>query len=315
MGTRLSATVLMAILLAAAPLSAHGSRVAHYEVVFRPSYDQQGVLWIAIRQYDFGGEPYLLVLNPLSLETATVPATAMRQSAPLSLAALSETPFMRALERYTAPPYQMQNYGAVRATHPVGGVVLTVDMDPSKAGLDQLLFTRLAELGAERGHPIPVALAITGRWMARHGDELTWIQEQVTQHRLAITWINHSYRHPYQPGVPLERNFLLTAGIHFIDEVTQTEILLLEHDLVPSPFFRFPGLVASEKLVETLRTLSLIPVGSDAWLAKGQKPTDGSFILVHGNGNEPFGVTRFLRLIDERPGMVFVSLALALTER
>jgi hypothetical protein len=43
----------------------------------------------------------------------------------------------------------------------------------------------------------------------------------------------------------------------------------------------------------------LIPVGSDAWLAKNQKPQNGSIVLVHANGNEPYGIKQFFRLIRE----------------
>ena len=76
-----------------------------------------------------------------------------------------------------------------------------------------------------------------------------------------------------------------------------TERELLERGLLPSVFFRFPGLVSSRALVETVVSLGLVPLGSDAWLAKGQQPGDGSIVLVHGNSNEPLGVTRFIELL------------------
>ena len=46
--------------------------------------------------------------------------------------------------------------------------------------------------------------------------------------------------------------------------------------------------------------LSLIPLGSDAWLAKGEAPRKGSFILVHGNGNEPKGVKLLLPILRNK---------------
>ena len=67
-------------------------------------------------------------------------------------------------------------------------------------------------------------------------------------------------------------------------------MLLLDSDLLPSPFFRFPGLVSNQRLIEVLRDLHLIPIGSNAWLAKGERPQPGSVILVHANGNEPEGI-------------------------
>ena len=67
--------------------------------------------------------------------------------------------------------------------------------------------------------------------------------------------------------------------------------------MVPSVFFRFPGLVSSRALFDRVVAHGLVPVGSDAWLAKGQRPTEGSIVLVHGNGNEPIGIEDFLRLL------------------
>ena len=33
------------------------------------------------------------------------------------------------------------------------------------------------------------------------------------------------------------------------------------------------------------------------WLVKNQKPGPGSIVLIHGNGNEPLGIAKFLALI------------------
>ncbi len=69
---------------------------------------------------------------------------------------------------------------------------------------------------------------------------------------------------------------------------------------IPSPFFRFPGLVSDRQLIENLRDLHLIPVGSNAWLAKGESPQMGSVILVHANGNEPDGIRRLFSFYDKQ---------------
>jgi hypothetical protein len=68
--------------------------------------------------------------------------------------------------------------------------------------------------------------------------------------------------------------------------------------LLPSCFFRFPGLVSTPAVFDEVEALGLVPLGSDAWLAKTRGPTsDGSIVLVHPNGNEPVGVRRFLELL------------------
>jgi hypothetical protein len=72
---------------------------------------------------------------------------------------------------------------------------------------------------------------------------------------------------------------------------------MLSKGIVPSVFFRFPGLVSSNKIIEQVLSFGLIPVGSDAWLAKGQQAKDGSIVLIHANGNEEIGVQDFIQLL------------------
>ena len=80
---------------------------------------------------------------------------------------------------------------------------------------------------------------------------------------------------------------------------------LLQKGLLFSAFFRFPGLVSDHQLVETVTDYGLIPVGSDAWLAKGQAAHNGTIVLIHGNGNEPVGIKDFIKLLqNEKPAVI-----------
>ncbi|MBN1984057.1 MAG: hypothetical protein JW795_21185 [Chitinivibrionales bacterium] len=45
---------------------------------------------------------------------------------------------------------------------------------------------------------------------------------------------------------------------------------MVENDLLPSVFFIFPGLVSDRTIVAQIVSFGLIPIGSDAWLGKGQ---------------------------------------------
>jgi hypothetical protein len=83
---------------------------------------------------------------------------------------------------------------------------------------------------------------------------------------------------------------MLASGTDIIYEVIKTEIALLEKEIVPSFFFRFPGLVSDHEIYNKILNLKLIPVGSDVWLVKRQWPNNGSIVLIHANGNEPVGV-------------------------
>ncbi len=73
---------------------------------------------------------------------------------------------------------------------------------------------------------------------------------------------------------------------------------MIEEGVTPSPFFRFPGLVSDRTIFRKVNGYGLIPLGSDAWLGKNQWPKNGSIILLHGNGNEPIGIHRFFKLLD-----------------
>jgi len=271
------------------------TEISDYQVIRQPVRDAQGRLRLAIRSFRSDAIPHLLVLDPVSFESFDLPASTVAVWDGPAEAALAATPFMKALQRYDGPPYPLQNGGAIRAEAGVAGTFLTVDLCPSKRPFEREMFQALEGLG--KGAPVPVAVAVTGVWLMSHPQELSYLKHASAAGKLAITWINHSYHHTYQPQVPLQRNFVLTPGTDFSAEVLDLERLLLARGLVPSPFFRFPGLVSDEATVRRLRELSLIPIGSDAWLAKGESPRPGSFILVHGNGNEPKGVQLLLPML------------------
>jgi peptidoglycan/xylan/chitin deacetylase (PgdA/CDA1 family) len=181
------------------------------------------------------------------------------------------------------------------------GQYLTVDLCPSKRPFEQSFFESVATLSQPQ--PVPVTVAITGAWLISHEREFSWLREQERLGKLAITWVNHSLTHPYDATAPLQRTFLLTPGLDLRNELLALETLLLERDVVPAPFFRFPGLVADEEAMQLVRELGMIPLGSDAWLAKGEHPRGGSIMLVHGNGNEPAGMRRFQEL-RQKPGLL-----------
>jgi len=272
-----------------------GVLISDYRVIRSPARDASGRLLLAIRSFKSDGVAQFLAVDPASFQSFVLPATTLKLSGATPETALGSSRLMRAIKRYDAPPYTLQNGGATRAASQVAGEFLTVDLCPSRRPFERELFQALAATG--KGAPVPVAVAVSGVWLASHPEELSYLRGESAAGRLAITWMNHSYHHVYEPRAPLARNFLLTPGTDFSGEVLELEQLLLSRGMVPSPFFRFPGLVSDAATVRRLRELSLIPVGSDAWLAKGETPRKGSFILVHGNGNEPKGVKLLLPML------------------
>ncbi|WP_243369811.1 polysaccharide deacetylase family protein [Geotalea sp. SG265] len=270
--------------------------IADYKPIFHICRDASGTVSLAIRRFSRDGVAEFLLVNPQTLETSVLPAAVTSPASLSEAAEVEHSPFVTALARSNAQP-RLQNAGLTHAESPQQGVFLTVDMCPSKRPFEREMFTAVADLSGKTGSAVPLAVAMTGKWLERHPEELLWLKNEVASGKLAITWVNHSYSHPYDPKKPVNINFLLIPGSDFIKEVLTAETAFLEQGLVPSPFFRFPGLVADGTLLKKLRQLSLIPLGSDAWLAKGEVPINGSIILVHGNGNEPQGIRRLLPLL------------------
>jgi len=292
--------LLLTILSLAAPSQSLAAgaepRIAEYRVVRSAVRDAAGRVFLAVRSFKEDGAARFLVFDPANFQSRVLPAAQLTPAGAAAESALAATPLLQALDRSSAAPYPLQNDGATRAEAAISGQCLTVDLCPSKRPFERELFETLSRRSGNT-QPVPVAVAVTGLWISTHPDELAYLKAESATGRLAITWVNHSFHHPYDPQVPLARTFLLTPGTDFDAEVLEVEKLLLSRGLVPSPFFRFPGLVSDAATVKRLRELSLIPIGADAWLAKGETPKKGSFILVHGNGNEPKGIKLILPLL------------------
>jgi peptidoglycan/xylan/chitin deacetylase (PgdA/CDA1 family) len=187
----------------------------------------------------------------------------------------------------------LQNDGI---THAHRGLYLSTDLCPSsKKGFERRLYEALIR---HFPHPVPVTLFITKRWLEGHPAAFEWLKNRDKNGELAITWGNHTAWHHYHPGKPLNENFVLSPEENLTADVLTLEKSLLEHGVTPSVFFRFPGLVSDRRAFQTVTGLGLITIGSNAWLAKGQKPKEGSIILVHGNRNEPKGVAIFLKMLQ-----------------
>ncbi len=179
-------------------------------------------------------------------------------------------------------------------------MAVSIDMCQSSKAWDVALFDWLRQVGRAIGAPVPVAVAMTGGWARAHGPQLLQLIAWHRAKELDIVWVNHSYTHPLNCNAAKTSCAFLTApSVDFSAEVTENEKLLLGQGAVPSALFRFPGLVHDSARRSQLSALSLFALDADTWLAKGQPTHDGSLILVHGNGNEPPGISKFFSLAEQ----------------
>lgn len=267
----------------------------------------KGEEFLVIRKMQKNGQLVYLAVNPQMLSTALLPASTVTFK-PMNWQAaktyFQQTAYFKACSAAARQALALQDAGVTHGFPKDKGITLTIDLCPSHKPLDRIIFTSLIKEFAKIEQPVPVALSITGRWMLTHTDDLNWLKELVAKREIEITWINHSFNHHVSPKAPLKTNFLLEPGTDMNFEILGTELALLQHDLIPSVFFRFPGLVSDQQVVDKVLAYGIIPIGSDAWLAKGQKPGSGSIVLIHGNGNEPVGVADFIKLLKSKSAEV-----------
>jgi hypothetical protein len=282
--------------------------ITNYQQTFIPCFTKKGDLRIAIRNYEYNSEPYFLAVDPYTFQTECEPTNHYNHRKVVdgtigyyTKKEIESTPYVAALTHFTSPPYQLQNYGLTHATHPVNGAFLTIDMCPSVKPFESSFFEKLTSYSSNEATPI--AICMTGLWMLGHADEFNWLTEKQNEGKLKITWVNHSFSHVYYADLTtkndLEKNFLLSPETNQEHELMTIEQLLIKNHQTPSVFFRAPGLVTNESLIKKLNRFGLIPLGSDAWLAKEEEPKDGSIILVHGNSNEHPGIEKAMKLLEE----------------
>ncbi len=274
--------------------------IRRYKVMSRECIETEtGDLLHASRSFLRDREPRYLVTDVESFETRVVDPSTLDCEDPAAAIRYETSPFAVARRKSSgAAHHPLSNDGISRAEKSVHGVFLTADLCPaSHAKFEYRFFDALEKIAVTTSAPVPVGLAVTKKWINQHPGEFEDITRLEATGKIAVTWINHSSTHPFSTTKKLEANFLLEKGVNPETEITDVEIALLERNQLPSSFFRFPGLISDQAWVENVDAHSLITLGSDAWLAIGEKPKAGSVILVHANGNESLGITKFLETL------------------
>ncbi|MBC7465136.1 MAG: polysaccharide deacetylase family protein [Bdellovibrio sp.] len=234
---------------------------------------------------------YALAVDQYSLQTYIIAASC------LTVCQDSAEPnrYANLVNTSTAAPYLAENDG-LATDQGSSANYLTIDLCPSSKPYDKSFFQYLATVYKDR--KFPIAVSISGGWMEHHQDELNQLIDLQVQNKLDITWVNHTRHHPYTPGLANQHNFLLRTDVNSTEEILQQEIFMLSNGLLPSIFLRYPGLISDQHLVETTKSLGLVPLGSQAWIAKTRKFSAGDILLVHGNGNETVGISIFYHLVE-----------------
>ena len=293
--------ILTSVILILLTICGYSQTISSYTPYYaRATFRNQEKTFFVLRRYVQNSKMVYLVLDPDNLAVSLVPErklTLKPDSLKGLINAFPGSVYSKAWYKAKAYSKPLQDAGISHAIPDRHGVVLTIDLCPSLKPLDRVLFLDILQQMSALEKPVPLAISISGHWMLKHQDDLDWLIKLDRQNKIAITWINHSFNHYFNKALPLYLNFMLMRGTNVDQEVLQNEKTMIEHNLVPSIFFRFPGLVSGPRVFGKVMGFGLIPVGSDAWLAKGENADDGNIVLVHANGNEPYGIKRFINLL------------------
>ena len=201
-------------------------------------------------------------------------------------------------------------------------VSLTVDLCWSLRPVESDLFQAIRGAAKSRRCGVAPVLFMNGRWIEQHPGEMHEMIELAMLDGVHVTWGLHTYAHPKYG------NFLNTFSREQVREDNmRVERQLLEWGVVPSAFYRFPGLVHDRERSDNVLDLDLFPIDCEAWMALterdknkemmgpfGKAVSDGSILLVHGNGNEPDGIPPLLKWLDAHPDWSFAPLYLFMPE-
>ncbi|MGV3279068.1 hypothetical protein ACFX5K_05420 [Rickettsiales bacterium LUAb2] len=204
------------------------------------------------------------------------------------------------LDNYKPNIDKLFSYPPLQKSNNTKSIYLTVDLCPaSKPLFEKDFFEQLIAYGKQNNTVINLTIDISGLWGEKHQEELEQLKQWNSEKKLNIMWVNHSYRHYYNPALPNNENFMIHDEENAEQDIIKNEIYMLDQGITPSIFFRFPGLIYDDYLLNVVKKLDLIPLDSASWLAKtGGKFNPGDIILVHGNLNEHIGISLFLKALN-----------------
>jgi hypothetical protein len=194
-----------------------------------------------------------------------------------------------------------------------GRLAVTVDLCWSLRPFEETFFDSIPRLALENGGAAATVF-VSGRWIDQHPAEMEALIDLSHKPGVDLTWGLHSWVHPKSGGF---MNDLSPEAVR--EDTLRLERELFAWGIVPTVYYRFPGLIHDEARLRTILAMDLLPIDSDAWVAvqggthpHGRPTRDGSIVLVHGNGNEPRGVARFEKWMAENPGWKWAGLSLFL---
>ncbi len=169
----------------------------------------------------------------------------------------------------------------------VTNLILTTDLCPIRTNYNWDFFTELISYQKKHNIHIPLVIFFTGRWIQSNPASF----QQIRKSGLPFIAGNHTFSHHI-----LKDKYTVAE---FEKDVLKNETVLLEKGILPSPFFRFPGLKYQLPYLQALDRMSLLPVDVAIWMGQKVIP-DWGVILVHSNGVENVEVQRLKKYLKQQ---------------
>jgi hypothetical protein len=177
--------------------------------------DEQKRKLVVLREFKQGGKSFRWAVDENTFKTEIIATEKLSHCRPLILAKSSPSyndptlasHYLLALQKYNAFDGHLQNQGLMGAKDHSNGTYLTIDLCPSTHEFNKDLF----ELVRQREWP--VAIAVSGLWILKHGEDWRWLQQTLAHS--PVTWVNHSRNHPVYPDEILKKKFSPTKYCSF----------------------------------------------------------------------------------------------------
>ncbi len=180
-------------------------------------------------------------------------------------------------------------------------LLMTTDLCPTRRSLDLRFYKILAKLHSSENRVLPLIIFFSGNWILQHPEGLRAIRDS----RIPFLAGNHT------------RSHIMKRGNRHLDrldeEIVATELIMLRTGLLPSFYFRYPGLRHRKKDMATLLRLNMVPLDANIWM--GSRIRNWGILLVHSNGHVPSEVRAFIRFVSKnrermrKGGLIFHSVA------
>jgi len=165
---------------------------------------------ILTRKMRSGSHDLAFIVDPSSLKTQLIEQQCLQSCRNTSVEELSsQTRYGQMLEESSKAPFLTENDGLNQSTINKG-VLLTVDMCPSRKNMDTDFFSAIESKA--QSQKVSFAVAITDRWISQFPDSFQKLKNMQKNKNIELSWINHSATHPYKKGLKFSENFLFSKN-------------------------------------------------------------------------------------------------------